>query len=248
MKEIEDNLTNKTLVHIPDGYGEMKYVYLEDYMENTYRAKFEPFTDVKFLLYSRSNPKYAQQIIINNGFSLKISNFNASRPTQVIIHGFLNDANSNINVLTTAAYLKNKDVNVIVVDWAKAANTWNYISARYQMHGVAEIVAQFLDFLHISYPQANIWKTLTLVGFSLGAHCAGITGKNVRYGRISVIYGLDAAGPLFSLDNPLERLDRDDAQYVEVIHTNAGTLGFLDPIGHADFFVNGGTNQPGCNG
>ena len=136
---------------------------------------------------------------------------------------------------------------MIVVDWSKAANTWNYISARYQMHGVAEIVAQFLDFLHVSYPQANIWKTLTLVGFSLGAHCAGVAGKNVRYGRISVIYGLDAAGPLFSLSSPSERLDKSDAQYVEVIHTSAGSLGFLDPIGHADFFVNGGMNQPGCN-
>jgi hypothetical protein len=28
--------------------------------------------------------------------------------------------------------------------------------------------------------------------------------------------------------------------YVEIIHTNGGTLGFGEPIGQADFYPNGG--------
>lgn len=80
------------------------------------------------------------------------------------------------------------------------------------------------------------------------AHMAGIAGKNVRAGRINTIVGLDPAGSLFSMNQPQERLARDDAAYVEVIHTNGGALGFGfgQPIANIDFFANGGSIQPGC--
>lgn len=79
----------------------------------------------------------------------------------------------------------------------------------------------------------------------------GHIGKNVRNGRISEILGLDPAGPLFSVNNPANRLDADDANYVEALHTNGPTFlligaGIGAPIAHADFFANGGTSQPGC--
>ncbi|KAJ8875391.1 hypothetical protein PR048_023286, partial [Dryococelus australis] len=49
-------------------------------------------------------------------------------------------------------------------------------------------------------------------------------------------------------DTPLEdRLDPGDAQQVEVVHTSGGYLGFDSPLGHRDFFPNGGYwPQPGC--
>jgi phosphatidic acid-selective phospholipase A1 len=44
-----------------------------------------------------------------------------------------------------------------------------------------------------------------------------------------------------------ERLDSGDAEFVEVVHTSGGYLGYRDPIGQVDFFPNGGTwPQPGC--
>lgn len=43
------------------------------------------------------------------------------------------------------------------------------------------------------------------------------------------------------------RLTRDDANFVQVIHTNAGLLGETAPVGHVDFCVNGGTMQPSCS-
>jgi pancreatic triacylglycerol lipase len=60
--------------------------------------------------------------------------------------------------------------------------------------------------------------------------------------------------PLFSVNNPDERLDAGDAEYVECIHTNGGlltgavvgALGIGEPICQADFFPNGGNSQPGC--
>ena len=58
--------------------------------------------------------------------------------------------------------------------------------------------------------------------------------------------GLDPALPLFTLGNKDARLDKHDARHVEVIHTCGGYLGFASPLGHIDFYPNGGTRQPGC--
>jgi pancreatic triacylglycerol lipase len=57
---------------------------------------------------------------------------------------------------------------------------------------------------------------------------------------------LDPAGPLFSLNDPTDRVASTDGVYVEVMHTNGGLLGFREPIGQADFFPNFGRSQPGC--
>lgn len=65
-------------------------------------------------------------------------------------------------------------------------------------------------------------------------------------GKIGKIVGLDPALPLFRYSAADARLASTDADYVETIHTNAGTLGFSDPLGHASFYPNGGSRQPGC--
>jgi len=48
------------------------------------------------------------------------------------------------------------------------------------------------------------------------------------------------------------RLDPSDAKFVDVIHTDVNSIfamgfGSKDPMGHADYYPNGGKNQPGCN-
>ena len=64
--------------------------------------------------------------------------------------------------------------------------------------------------------------------------------------------GLDPAGPGYTWNDTDRRLDLTDAEFVDIIHTNAGSLleggvGFAESLGHADFFPNGGLRQPGCN-
>jgi hypothetical protein len=64
-----------------------------------------------------------------------------------------------------------------------------------------------------------------------------------------VVAGLDPAYPGFSMDNTDARLDVTDAEFVDIIHTNSallfsGGLSFPTPIGHADFWPNGGSDQP----
>ncbi|KAH6925295.1 hypothetical protein HPB50_003386 [Hyalomma asiaticum] len=65
------------------------------------------------------------------------------------------------------------------------------------------------------------------------------------------VQGLDPAGPLF--DDDTVALSPDDAQFVDAIHTDSGTLydlrfGIRKSVGHVDFFPNGGNNQPQCDG
>lgn len=67
---------------------------------------------------------------------------------------------------------------------------------------------------------------------------------------MKIIYQ-DPAGPYFE-NTPAEvRLDKSDADFVDIIHTHAAKLGdasvgILAPIGHVDFYPNGGDFQPGC--
>ncbi|XP_034243514.1 pancreatic triacylglycerol lipase-like [Thrips palmi] len=58
--------------------------------------------------------------------------------------------------------------------------------------------------------------------------------------------GLDPAWPLFFVTPASGRLDKEDADLVDVIHTCAGDLGFSWALGTVDFFPNGGSHQPGC--
>lgn len=80
----------------------------------------------------------------------------------------------------------------------------------------------------------------------MGAHISGLTGKRVSGGRIQAIFGLDPAGPLFDMGSPTQRFAPGDAVYTEMIATNAGLLGFDQPIATASFYPNWGVSQPGC--
>jgi len=91
-----------------------------------------------------------------------------------------------------------------------------------------------------------------LIGSSLGSHIAGIAGHVLRtdYGvdsKIGRITGLDPAGLFYRGRKAVdEKLDKEDAEFVEVIHTNMGQLGLHEVLGHADFFPNGGRIQERC--
>ncbi|KFO98052.1 Pancreatic triacylglycerol lipase, partial [Calypte anna] len=64
--------------------------------------------------------------------------------------------------------------------------------------------------------------------------------------------GLDPAQPYFQGTPAEVRLDKSDAEFVDVIHTDTAptipNLGFgMSPaVGHLDFYPNGGKQMPGC--
>jgi hypothetical protein len=79
------------------------------------------------------------------------------------------------------------------------------------------------------------------IGHSLGAHtCAyGSNAASIRFNRIS---GMDTAGPNFENANVLVRLDPDDADFVDSIHSNGGTnllqgyFGIVRAVGYLKVF------------
>lgn len=84
----------------------------------------------------------------------------------------------------------------------------------------------------------------------MGAHLAGLIGRTVdrnagqKLGRVT---GLDPAEPYFD-SAPLEsRIQANDADLVDIIHTSLW-YNVQEPLGQIDFYPNGGGlfNQPGC--
>lgn len=61
-----------------------------------------------------------------------------------------------------------------------------------------------------------------------------------------IVIGLDPALPFFATQSPSQKLDATDADFVDVIHTNAGYFGKIEACGHLDFYMNGGQTQPTC--
>ena len=62
--------------------------------------------------------------------------------------------------------------------------------------------------------------------------------------------GMDPAGPSFQDYSSSARLNSSDAEFVDIIHTHGKggvkTFGTRIPLGHVDFYPNGGGVQPGC--
>ncbi|XP_054922869.2 pancreatic triacylglycerol lipase-like [Dermacentor andersoni] len=175
------------------------------------------------------------------------SAFNASKPVKLIIHGFGSSGKRSWVHRMVDALLAAGDVNVLVVDWEKGATLPNYVQAAANARLVGRQVAQAVRRLLRLGAQP---RDFHLVGFSLGAHVAGFAGAELR--NLSRITGLDPAAPLFEGYDHTSRLDPTDAKLVDVIHSNGdsflrGGLGAFEPLGHVDYYPNGGKAQLGCN-
>ncbi|XP_030562119.1 uncharacterized protein LOC115763631 [Drosophila novamexicana] len=186
-----------------------------------------------------------QTVRLYDAASLRQSRFNPFQPTRIIIHGWLGNAHANVYSYLVPAYMTLGDgnYNIFTVDWGRGAIA-DYITASYRVKPVGQVLAKFLDFLH---EEAGMrFEDLQLIGFSMGAHVAGLASKHLQTGRVRVIRALDPALPFFRYAQEKERLSRSDADYVEVLHTSVGSYGFDRPLGHVDFYANWGSQQPGC--
>jgi len=74
--------------------------------------EFKAENETKFYLSTR-NYRY-EPIRLENGEPIDLSNFDKTKPTKVLIHGFLGSADSLMNKVIPLAYFENHDVNVII--------------------------------------------------------------------------------------------------------------------------------------
>lgn len=169
--------------------------------------------------------------------NLNKSTFSYAKLSKFLVHGFGDNSNiTKLHEVKNALFERNENMNLFLVDWGQGAAMPDYPKAAQNVVYVGLKIASFI--LNNKISPSNVH----CIGHSLGAHVCGFAGKVMKLKRIS---GLDPAGPLFGSREPRERLDKDDAELVDVIHTD-GWYGIEEAIGHQDYFPNGGKSQPGC--
>ncbi|CAG2101627.1 unnamed protein product [Medioppia subpectinata] len=114
---------------------------------------------------------------------------------------------------------------------------------------VGAMLAYFVTTLTKTFKIKN--DKFWLIGHSLGGQTVGYAGKRLNNPQVFRITGLDPAGPGFHYENITMHLDKSDATFVDVWHTDSAEsfsegMGSLSKRGHLDFFPNGGLMQPGC--
>ncbi|KAJ8675498.1 hypothetical protein QAD02_011284, partial [Eretmocerus hayati] len=227
----------------------------------------QPFT-IKFYFCSREI-EYCELVETEsmelNNSSLK-SELDTSVKTTILIHGFMRNPEDPWIQKLKSALLDQEPMNIILVDWSAAyepglmetlipsLKPFLYTKAVKSIPRVAKKISDFLQNVSLTIgTPLNQWHKLHFIGHSLGAHTAGRTAKKLKdVVDVARITGLDPARPCFESENIWLKLNRTDAKFVDVIHTNSEpgekvTFGTFEPIGNIDFYPNGGNNQPGCS-
>ncbi|CAH1170534.1 unnamed protein product, partial [Phaedon cochleariae] len=203
-----------------------------------------PDPDVNFFLYTKYNPENPQFVRIGSDplvSNLKDTAYNSSNPTKIIIHGYNSNMNIAVLVEVRREYLRTKDYNIFTVDWSPLNQAPCYLGALVNIRHVGACCAQFVQRLRETGA-----KDIHVIGFSLGAHITNFMAVALRPYKLPRITGLDPALPGFVTPVNDDKLDRSDAIFVDVYHTNAFIQGVVERSGHVDFYLNGGVLQPGC--
>ncbi|XP_016838373.1 pancreatic lipase-related protein 2 [Nasonia vitripennis] len=191
----------------------------------------------------------------NNVKNLK---FDPAKRTTIIVHGFMNTHKNDWIRKMRQKLLQWQDMNVIVVDWSSVFledSFAYYKEAARKTEFVADEIYNFL----INWAKKNKktpiqWPYLHLIGHSLGAHIVGQVAKKLKpHVHVDRVTALDPAKPFFieGAEGADLKLDKSCAQFVDVIHTNShprdDTFGLYEPLGHIDFYPNGGDQQWLCS-
>ncbi|KAK3909135.1 Pancreatic triacylglycerol lipase [Frankliniella fusca] len=264
----------RTWMYFPDGKGVPRVALLSSDERSTPSVPSEVGPDdVTFYLYTRGQ-ELSEVIDVDDPSTLWQSSFDPKRPTRFVTHGWKSSSDADVVQLIKSAYLEVEDCNVIGVDWSALASSNFYPWAKSYTNPVGRqatpLSPRVSDLIKMMVGEEKWGATgsrrkkkkkvvgadkgraklsdIHLLGHSLGAHLMGYAGSHLRPYKVARITGMDPAMPLFEiLPSSDGHLDASDAEFVDVIHTCAGALGFLDNIGHADFYPNGGTPvQPGC--
>lgn len=167
----------------------------------------------------------------------------------IYVHGWNEHSyNEGPKTVIGAYLLRKSDLNVGFVNWeAYACSTLLQIVPR--INPIANAAVTVLK----GNSEFDPTKT-HLVGSSLGALIASRIARtfNESGKTFDRLTALDPSNFYTTLDlvykfNKVAKVSTADAKFVDVIHTNAGSLGDSGSKGHVDFWPNGGKKQPDCN-
>uniref|UniRef100_A0A2M4CFV2 Putative pancreatic triacylglycerol lipase n=1 Tax=Anopheles darlingi TaxID=43151 RepID=A0A2M4CFV2_ANODA len=171
-----------------------------------------------------------------------------------ITHGFLESGKTKwIERMLNLLLNRDPNATVIVIDWGRGSNPpYNQACANIRLVGA--ITAHIIDKIKKVLGLPNLDR-VHLIGHSLGSHLSGYAGHaliEVFQEKLGRITGLDPAELAFTEQDARVRLDPSDAKFVDIVHSDSTPfvphigLGLFEPIGHVDFYPNGGSDQPGC--
>ncbi|XP_031780494.1 pancreatic triacylglycerol lipase-like [Nasonia vitripennis] len=220
-------------------------------------SKFYPGVNpnnIQYYFYAKgNNANVHQQYKESNEIQTKF--FNPDQKTILIVHGFVNDQSTAWVQDMIRNFLDKGNVNVIAIDWSIMfrRTLLNYRESAKKTEQVAASITRFFVKLAEVYDKdLSKWAYLHFMGHSLGAHVVGQAAEMLKpFVNIHRVTGFDPAKPYFDEGEGVRmRLDKSNAQFVDVIHTNSSpdekTFGLYEPLGHIDFYPNGGNTQPCC--
>ncbi|XP_054743563.1 endothelial lipase [Anastrepha obliqua] len=199
-----------------------------------------PNENVTFWLYTKATADKPVQL---DPLNLKQTDFPIRQPVKILIHGYTGHRDFAPNTYIRPVLLQREDVYVISSDYGPLVREPCYFSAVENLPQASRCLAQLINNLVSQDIVRN--EDIHVIGFSLGAQVAGQTA-NYLTKKLPHITGLDPAKPLFITVGNDRRLSKDDADFVDVIHTDVMGRGLMYPMGHIDFYPNFGYVQPGC--
>ncbi|KAG5669189.1 hypothetical protein PVAND_017083 [Polypedilum vanderplanki] len=182
---------------------------------------------------------------------LRQEEFDNERPTVLYLHGYSENMGSESIQLIVNSYLTRNDHNIIVLDWSKLAKGTYMTAAVPNAMKLSDALSDSIldlinDGLHLD--------KFHVVGHSLGGQLAGAVGRKIKEKsnnsiKLRRISALDPAMPGFYPSVVYKALNKFDAKFVDVIHTNGLAAGAPISTGTVDFWPNTGKLiQPGCIG
>lgn len=205
----------------------------------------------QFMVFTPESAPQSQEVdFFDLRNSIQKLNMSSSRDFVVVVHGIGSEWPKWWCRPIVDAFLK-LNCNVLFVRWSNGSNISNGLSSLFKTvanaRSVSLATSRVLSAI-LTSKKADLDLT-TIVGYSLGAHIAGMIGSMTP--NLPRIIALDPAGPMFSCQDRLVRLDPTDANFVMVLHTNADSffysgLGSPQAMGHVDVYANNAAVQPGC--
>ncbi|KAH0948290.1 hypothetical protein HN011_011786 [Eciton burchellii] len=236
-----------TSIVLPD-HASAQNKTLKDLFNSTSCAKPPyscPHPQIEFYLYTRETQQNPVLLDVRDFNSLRNSKFNKNHPTKIVIHGFGGGRNLAPSTDLRDAYFARSDCNIIIVDYGSLVREPCLSQISWGPDFCSQCIAQLIKYLR-DHPRGTTVENIHVLGYSVGAHIAGLIANYLPNDKLGRITGLDPTIFFYMNGNRSMDLDETDAHFVDIIHTAAGILGQWGPTGHADFYVNGGSSQPGC--
>jgi len=220
----------------------------------------EEIDESKLHFHYYPTPEDGVEIVFNDTTSFLTSNLKPATETIFLLDGFTAPAFTPMTTEIKDTFSGRSDMNVIIVDYSAYTGYGRHFANPVEqilgyiyvmLNDVPKASRELADFIQLMSENNGIsYDNVTIIGHSMGAHTAGVTGRAAisrHNNTIGRIIALDASVQISILDAPM-MLRVGDAKVVEVYKTDRDGYGDIyHAVGDVSIFVNGGKQQPCTN-